>query len=102
MTEFGQNEVSDITTPPFQALVIIGSRTGKILYLSVRNKFCFKCQINYKNKTNVLHICYRNHSGLSTAAEAEIIVEGFKFYENHDLKFLEVIGDDDSNVIKKN
>lgn len=48
------------------------------------------------------HNCCKNFTGLSTALESEIIVEGFqKSEEIHQLRYLSFIGDGDSSVFAK-
>lgn len=62
--------------------VIVGFYTKKILFLSVRNKYCSVCAQAEKSEDEPRpHSCFRNWSGPSTAMEADIIVEGFKFCE---------------------
>ncbi|KAG0416068.1 hypothetical protein HPB47_006744 [Ixodes persulcatus] len=82
--------------------VIIGSRTKKILYLSVRNKYCSTCNFYMsKNETPRNHACFKNWDGPSTAMESDIIAEGFrKSREMHGLEYRRVVGDGDSNVEK--
>ncbi|XP_071056943.1 uncharacterized protein [Onthophagus taurus] len=82
---------------------IIGQRTGKLLYLNIRNKYCCICaraEHNESYKTD--HICYKNWNGSSTAMKSDIIVEGFKCsIEMHGLKYTKIVGDGDSSVYKK-
>ena len=80
---------------------IVSHHTRKLLYLGVRNKFCWSCAHSKKTGVMLDHKCYLNHSGPSTAMEADIICDGFRFYEQFGLRFMEVIGDDDSSVYKK-
>ncbi|KAK4876863.1 hypothetical protein RN001_009369 [Aquatica leii] len=51
--------------------VIIGKKTGKLLYLGVRNKFCSVCCSNKTKQTNCkdIHVCYKNYTGSSTGME---------------------------------
>lgn len=82
---------------------IIGFRTGKILYLGIRNKYCTVCARakNIEPETPP-HKCFKNWSGTSTAMESDIIVEGFKIsISAHNLKYTKMIGDGDSSVHKK-
>lgn len=47
------------------AAAIVGFKTKKVLYLSVRNKFCLTCQIHPDNTPQ--HKCYKNWHGSSSA-----------------------------------
>ena len=81
--------------------VIFGQQTKKLLFLSVRNKFCSICTIAENRKTvPPQHRCYRNWSHSSTAMEADIICEGFAQSEiQHGVRYLRLIGDGDSSVL---
>ncbi|XP_039290407.1 uncharacterized protein LOC111056373 [Nilaparvata lugens] len=80
--------------------VIIGAETKKILFIGVRNKFCFSCA-NPKKK-NAEHVCYKNYTGPSTGMESSIIVEGFRrSEEDYGLIYKNYIGDGDSSVYAK-
>lgn len=60
---------------------ICGARTGKVLHMSVRNKYCSICVKAEKlNKEPAHHKCYKNwgQDCSSTSMEADAIVEGFK------------------------
>ncbi|GBM36619.1 hypothetical protein AVEN_170785-1 [Araneus ventricosus] len=74
---------------------IIGARTGKLLYLGMRNKYCATCvwavRLNIPPKQ---HKCFKNWSGNSTAMESDIIVEGFcQSLKMYGIKFNRAIGD---------
>lgn len=59
--------------------VVIGAETKKILFLGVKNKFCYVCSKAKNKKTDVPdHVCYKNYCGPSTGMETSIIVEAFK------------------------
>ncbi|XP_031327666.1 uncharacterized protein LOC116182986 isoform X1 [Photinus pyralis] len=78
---------------------IIGAKTKKLLYIGVRNKYCYVCA-----RATVLkdHDCFQNWHGTSTSMEADIIVEGFKkSVKTHNLIYGRVIGDGDSSVYRK-
>ncbi|KOB68075.1 hypothetical protein OBRU01_19060 [Operophtera brumata] len=61
------------------AATIIGRRFGKVLFFSVRNKYCCICARAEKRGEDAKeHTCYKNFTGPSTAMESEILVEGFK------------------------
>ncbi|XP_039278729.1 uncharacterized protein LOC120350228 [Nilaparvata lugens] len=80
--------------------VIIGAETKKILFIGVRNKFCFSCT-NPKKK-NAEHVCYKNYTGPSTGMESSIIVEGFRrSEEDYGLIYKNYIGDGDSSMYAK-
>lgn len=58
---------------------MIGAETKKILFLGIRNKFCYVCAKAKKAKTDVPnHVCYKNYCGPSTGMETDIITEAFK------------------------
>lgn len=79
---------------------IIGRRTGKVLYMAVKNKYCCICQRN--GKTSKEHVCYKNYEGPSTGMEATIIAEGFKrSIEMHNLIYERFIADGDSSTYTK-
>lgn len=82
---------------------IIGYRTGKLLHLGVRNKYCSICDsCSSKNVPVINHKCFKNWSGPSTAMETDIIVEGFKTsIQTHGLKYTTLVGDGDSSITKK-
>ncbi|CAI6367305.1 unnamed protein product [Macrosiphum euphorbiae] len=82
---------------------IVGQRTKKILFIGIRNKYCCICHrsstLGIESKD---HLCFKNWNSPSTAMEADIIVEGFKnSLDMHNLIYNRMIGDGDSNVIKR-
>lgn len=81
--------------------VLIGVRTGKIVYFGVRNKYCHVCKIaeSHCSPPNY-HICNINYVGPSSGMESDIIIEGFKFCEQFGARFNELICDGDSNTYK--
>ena len=81
--------------------VIIGSRTKKLLFLGVRNKYCSTCSIaENAGKEAPVHMCYRNWNGSSPAMESDILVEGFRQAETtHGVRYMHLIGDGDSSVL---
>ncbi|XP_050303674.1 uncharacterized protein LOC126741321 [Anthonomus grandis grandis] len=83
---------------------IIGQRTGKLLFLGIRNKYCSFCARATAKKIDPIpeHVCYKNWSNTSTAMESDIIVEGFrKSLEMYNIIFKRLVGDGDSSVYKK-
>lgn len=82
---------------------IIGKRTGEVLFVGVRNKYCYTCdRAKKKNKTIQEHRCFKNYTGPSTGMESDIIVEGFKqSIENHNLIYGRLISDGDSSTYNK-
>ncbi|KAK4882555.1 hypothetical protein RN001_005874 [Aquatica leii] len=79
---------------------ITGAKTKKLLYVGVRNKYCYVCARSDKSIKD--HDCFKNWNSSSTAMEADIIVEGFqKSLEMHNLIYGKVIGDGDSSVYRK-
>lgn len=83
--------------------VIIGRKTGKLLFLGVRNKFCAICaRAENKNIASPQHMCFKNWKGSSSSMEANIIVEGFNnSIVHYDLKYKSFIADGDSTVFAK-
>lgn len=80
------------------AAYIVGQKTGKLLYLGIRNKFCAMFEVN-PSKDN---LCFKNWSGTSTSMESDIVLEGFKCSkEMHGIKYSHLVGDGDSSVFKK-
>lgn len=83
--------------------VIIGQKTGKLLFLGIRNKYCCVC-VRAKSKSLDCpeHLCFKNWDKPSTGMEADIILEGFlRSVEMHNLKYVYLVGDGDSSVTKK-
>lgn len=79
--------------------VIIGKRTGKLLFLGVRNKYCSVCSSARAKDSDKPHICYKNYNGTSTGMEQDIIIEGFnRSIEDHGVQYKYVVGDGDSSV----
>ncbi|KAL0894185.1 hypothetical protein ABMA27_014210 [Loxostege sticticalis] len=85
------------------AAAIIGRRTGEVLFLGVKNKYCCICAQAEKNKVPCKqHKCYKNYSGPSTGMETAIILEGFKSsIEMHNLIYGRMIADGDSATYSK-
>lgn len=81
---------------------IIGAETNGLLYIGVRNKYCYMCNSNKKNQTEKKHKCYKNHKGSSTSMEQEILVQGFQASESmHGLRYKFIISDGDSSALAK-
>ena len=87
------------------AAVIIGLRTNKVLYVGVRNKYCFICDTaNRKGNEAKSHVCYKNFDRFesSTEMESDIIAAGFNAsIEMYGLIYRTMIGDNDSSVLKR-
>ena len=81
--------------------VIIGSRTKKLLFLGVRNKYCSTCSIaENAGQEAPEHMCYRIWAGSSPAMESGILVEGFGQAEKtRRVRYMHLIGDGDSSVL---
>ena len=59
--------------------VIIGSRTKKLLFLGVRNKYCSTCSIaENAGQEAPAHASYRNWNCSSPTMESDILVEGLR------------------------
>lgn len=81
--------------------VLIGLRTGKVIYFGTRNKYCHTCKIAESRNTPVNeHECNISYKGPSSGMESDIIVEGFKFCEQHGARFHQFVADGDSNTYK--
>lgn len=80
--------------------IIIGKQTGKILFIGIRNKYCYICNKANTQKIDPLpHTCFKNWSNSSQAMESDIIVEGFKEAERiHGVRYMTLIADGDSSV----
>ena len=83
---------------------IIGYRTKKVLYVGVRNKFCWICsEAERQNGIAKQHECFKNwgRDQSSSGMEKDIIVQGFtESVEKHGLIYKTVVGDGDSSVYK--
>ncbi|KAJ8673527.1 hypothetical protein QAD02_005437 [Eretmocerus hayati] len=87
---------------------IIGARTKKVLYVGVRNKYCYACSIAAsKNVAPSEHhkrtCCFKNwgRDQSSSSMEKHIIVQGFKeSVKKHGVIYKVMIADGDSSVYK--
>lgn len=76
--------------------IILGLRTGKLLHLGVRNKYCASCAQGISVEK---HKCYKNWDESSSEMEVDIILEGFLNAEKtHGVRYTKFIGDGDSAV----
>lgn len=82
---------------------VIGLRTKKLLYVGVRNKYCYMCQYLLKNNKTTKHdACFKNWDGSSPGMESDMIVEAFKCsFEMHKVEYRCMIGDGDTSVYVK-
>ena len=79
--------------------MIFGKRTGKLLYIGVRNKYCAACVQNKNTQTKTDHICFKNLNGTSVCMESDIIIEGFRMAEQqHGVRYIKCTGDGDSII----
>jgi hypothetical protein len=82
------------------AAVLIGMQTKKILYLGVKNKYCYYCNSKIDIIKQANHICFKYWQGSSTSMESKIILEGFQtLSEDYDVEIHRCVGDADSNVM---
>ncbi|XP_065574204.1 uncharacterized protein LOC136036116 [Artemia franciscana] len=83
--------------------VIIDAFSKKLLYVGIKNKYCYICFSSANAKVIPKdHFCFLNYNGNSRSMETDILVEGFRSSEEmHGLQFLEFIGDGDSSVFYK-
>ncbi|KAL6448018.1 hypothetical protein ACFW04_000212 [Cataglyphis niger] len=84
--------------------VIIGYRTGKILFLDIRNKFCTLCNVAERNDIEPnAHKCYKNfdRNASSTSMESDAIVKDFKCsLQMHSLIYKTIVADGDSRPMQ--
>ncbi|KYN11117.1 hypothetical protein ALC57_16741 [Trachymyrmex cornetzi] len=84
---------------------ICGARTGKVLHMPGRNKYCSICiKAEKLNKEPAIHKCYKNwgRDCSSTSMGADTIVEGFKkSVKEHGVIYSTFIADGDSSVYRK-
>lgn len=82
---------------------IIGRRTGQVLYIGVKNKYCLVCaRAENKNIAPNEHVCFKNFQGSSSSMETEILVEGFKSsISMYGLIYGRMIGDGDASTYAK-
>lgn len=83
--------------------VVIGAATKKILFLGVRNKFCYICTKSKTAQEEIPHHeCFVNYTGPSTGMESNVIVEAFRQSEKeYGLVYKYYIGDGDSSVFAR-
>ncbi|XP_063215915.1 uncharacterized protein LOC134527292 [Bacillus rossius redtenbacheri] len=87
---------------PSGVAAIVGFYTKKVLFMSVRNKFCYVCARSTSGEDIPKHACYKIWSGSSTSMEANIILEGFQQSEAlYNVKYSKMIADGDSSCYKK-
>lgn len=83
--------------------VIIGEKTGKVLFASVRQRVCL-IHSKYERKGLPVppHTCSKNWDLPSTAMESDVIREGFQnSISEHGLVYNQFVGDGDSSVHAK-
>ncbi|XP_045455750.1 uncharacterized protein LOC123665502 [Melitaea cinxia] len=82
---------------------IIGRRTGQIIYMGVKNKYCLMCaRADNKNVASKEHACFKNYQGSSSSMETEILLEGFKSSVSmYGLVYKKMIGDGDASTYEK-
>lgn len=78
--------------------VLIGEKTGKVLFGDTLNTFCIQCMINERDKKDKPHTCYKNYAGTPGSMEPSISVRGVNHLYKAGIKFSTIIGDRDSNV----
>ena len=83
--------------------VIIDAYTKKLLYVGIKNKYCYVCfRAKKEVKTPLQHLCFMNYDGPSKSMETDILIEGFRVSdEMHGLQCRRFIGDGDSSVLYK-
>ena len=80
--------------------VIVGARTGKIIYAGTRNKSCVTCD---KNQDKIPpHKCYKTWSEPPNGMESDNILSGFQSsIETYELVYNKFIGDGNFSVHAK-
>ena len=83
--------------------IIVGKRTGRLLHVGVRNKYCSICsRAESLGKKAKDHECFRNWTASSQSMEADIIVEGFSVAESkYGLRYMNMVADGDSSVFAR-
>lgn len=82
---------------------IIGHKTGKVIYMDVKNKHCVVCaRAAVLSEPPADHECLRNHVGSSSSMEQSVIVEGFKTsVARQNIIYGTLIADGDASTYKK-
>ena len=82
---------------------VIGVKTGKILGIGMRNKYCDACRkAEMQNNIPKQHNCYKNWTLSSPAMEPDIILDLFLQGEKeHGVRYMTLIGDGDAAVMAK-
>lgn len=80
--------------------VLIGVRTKKVVFYGTRSKYCHVCKSHKGDDPPKEHECNINYKGPSSGMEADIILEGFKYSEQHGARFHKLIADGDSTTYK--
>lgn len=75
--------------------IVQGVKSGKILGMKARNRYCSMCQQQRPHD-----VCYRNHCGSAGSMEPSIMVELFEEATRSDLRYTSFVGDGDSAVEK--
>ena len=76
--------------------IIIGQKTGKVLHIGMRNKYCSACAQGIPPEK---HKCFKNWDASSSEMETDIILDGFlKAEQTHGVQYTRFIGDGDSSV----
>ncbi|XP_053407136.1 uncharacterized protein LOC123525512 [Mercenaria mercenaria] len=80
---------------------VIGVKTKKCLNYSTRVKNCAKCNFNSKTGKKVQqHDCRKNWTGSAKSMEPDIVTSLHEKAMDSGMKFIGVIGDEDSSAIK--
>nr|CAD7586506.1 unnamed protein product [Timema genevievae] len=73
---------------------IIGAATNGLLYIGVKNKYCYICSQTEPGKESKEHKCYKNYQGTSTGMEKVILIQGFRESERmHNLRYKYIVSD---------
>nr|CAD7203603.1 unnamed protein product [Timema douglasi] len=81
---------------------IIRAATNGLLYIGVKNKYCYICSQSEPGKESKEHKCYKNYQGTSTGIEQAILVQGFRESARmHNLRYKYIVSDGDSSTYAK-
>ena len=80
----------------------VGSKTGKVVGYSTRNKRCITCSVAARQKRDPKpHDCRKNHYGSSKSMEPAVAVDLAKSTESCNARIACIVADDDASTLKK-
>lgn len=92
--DHGQSVPMVTVTAPSGMAAVFDARTGRILDLDIRNRYCVICRrAERKEEEPNPHFCHRNWYQRATSMESDIIVKFFEESEKkYNLRYKFVIG----------